>query len=98
MRPLIPEKYLTTHDYEDPAAGSAVEKYRFTMPNGAIPLDLAFCRWMACEYGVVFMPISFFYDPGSPNTDDSCVRMAICKVRKNIETTVERLRKVGNAK
>lgn len=96
MRPLIPEKYLVTHDYEEPESGLAVGKYRFNMPDGKIPIDLAFCRWMACEYGVVFMPISFFYPAGSPTTDDSFVRMAICKIRKNIELTVERLRKVGN--
>lgn len=65
MRPLIPAKFFETHDYEDPATGPAVGKYRFNMPDGRIPVDFAFCRWIAVEFGVVCMPISFFYPKGS---------------------------------
>lgn len=31
------------------------------MRNGKIPLDLAFCRWLAMEKKVIAMPNSFFY-------------------------------------
>ena len=81
---LIPEKYLTTHDYQLPEHGQTTAFYPLYMPDGRIPLDLAFCRWMACEKGVVMMPNSFFYESGSTNTDDRFVRMAICKERAGI--------------
>ena len=98
MKQYIPEEYLTTHDYEDPSSGPAVIKYRFNMPDGSFPVDVAFCRWMAVQYRVVAMPVSYFYPIGDPSTNDSYVRMAICKNRKNIEATVERLRKVAEVK
>jgi len=88
MRSLIPAKYFETHDYEDPATGPAVGKYRFYMPDGCIPVDFAFCRWIAVEFGVVCMPISFFFPRGSSMILDSFVRMGICKTRENIEKTV----------
>jgi aspartate/methionine/tyrosine aminotransferase len=96
IRPLIPAKYFETHDYEDPATGPAVGKYRFYMPDGRIPVDFAFCRWIAVEFGVVCMPISFFFPRGSSMIQDSFVRMGICKTRENIEKTVERLKKIAN--
>jgi len=66
------------------------------MPDGRIPFDLAFCRWMACEKGVVMMPLSFFYQPGSLNTNDNFVRMAICKERPGIQSAIDRLKLVKN--
>jgi aspartate/methionine/tyrosine aminotransferase len=95
MRPLIPAKYFETHDYEDPALGPAVSKYRLSMPDGSIPTDFAFCRWLAVEHGVVVLPMSFFFPLGSKKVSDSFVRMGICKTRQNIEKTVERLKKLG---
>ena len=76
---LVPKKYLKSHDYEDPSKGAPVKKFALNMPNGKIPLDLAFCRWMACENGVAMMPGSFCYGKGNPNLCDKYVRMAICK-------------------
>ena len=80
-RDLIPEKYQTTHDYEAVDDPAPVLKNRLNMPTGAIPLDLAFCRWMAVEKGVCMMPNSFFYGADSPTITDSYVRLAICKDR-----------------
>lgn len=53
---LIPEIYLTTHNFEE-----GVNKYRLNMPCGRIPYDLAFSRWMAVENGISMIPLSFFY-------------------------------------
>jgi aspartate/methionine/tyrosine aminotransferase len=62
------------------------------MLDGRIPLDLAFCRWMAVEIGVAFMPLSSFYKIGSPYTRDNFVRLAICKDQASIEQCIKRLR------
>ena len=88
---LIPDKYLQTHDYEDRDSGSPVIKYELYMPDGRIPLDLAFCRWMACEKGVVMMPNSFFYNKGSPELCDRYVRMAICKDNISTKAAIDKL-------
>jgi len=76
-RDLIPKKYLESHDYLP--EGESVDANKIYNPDGSIPLDLAFCRWMACENGLVMMPNSFFYEAGSPNLSDTHVRMALCK-------------------
>ena len=96
LKPIIPAKYFETHDYEDPASGPAVSKYRYNMPDGSIPIDFAFCRWLAIEHGVVCMPMSFFFALDSLRITDSFVRLGICKTRENIEKALERLRKVAN--
>ena len=61
------------------------------MPDGKIPLDLAFCRWMAVEKGVAFMPNSFFYGQGNPNLCDKYVRLAICKDADSTKAATEKL-------
>jgi len=91
---FIPSKYLETHDYQAPEHGTKTAAHHLYMPDGSIPLDLAFCRWMACEKGVVLMPNSFFYQSGSPNLTDNIVRMAICKERPGIQTAFERLKQI----
>ena len=84
-KPLIPERFLSSHDYELPEAGEKIGTYKLNMPeDGRVPLDMAFARWMATTHGVVMMPNSLFYPPGSVNTTDNLVRMAICKERKGI--------------
>lgn len=90
---LIPEKYKTTHDYEPEDGRPPIAKNRLNMPDGRIPLDLAFCRWMAIEKGVTMMPNSFFYVSDSPTITDKYVRLAICKDRKSTEGAIERLRR-----
>lgn len=93
-KPYIPEKYLTTKDYEDPAKGHPVSKTDKYMPDGSIPFDLAFCRWFAVEYGVIFLPASNFYGRCSTTTVcDSYVRVAICKDRGYLEKAIERCQK-----
>ena len=95
-RDLIPQKYLTTHDYEEDDGRPLVGKYHLNMPDGSIPLDLAFCRWMAIEKGVCMMPNSFFYPVGSPTICDSYARLAICKDRQSTESAIDRLRNALN--
>jgi hypothetical protein len=66
-RELVPKHYLETHDYEPESDKPKVRKVELYMPkSGKIPLDLAFCRWMAIENKVTMMPNSFFYHPKSP--------------------------------
>ena len=89
---LIPDKYKQTHDYEPEDGRPPINKYRLNMPDGRIPLDLAFCRWMAIEKGVVMMPNSFFYHKSSPTMTDSYVRLAICKDRQSTEAAIAKLR------
>mmetsp|Transcript_24840 Transcript_24840/g.33252 ORF Transcript_24840/g.33252 Transcript_24840/m.33252 type:complete len:445 (+) Transcript_24840:43-1377(+) len=89
---LIPEKYKTTHEYEPEDGRAPIAKYRLNMPDGRIPLDLAFCRWMAIEKGVTMMPNSFFYHKSSPTMNDQYVRLAICKDRQSTEAAAARLR------
>jgi len=50
-------------------------------------MDLAFCRWMACEKKLAMMPNSFFYAKKSPYLGDEAhyVRMAICKSHDSIK-------------
>ena len=72
-----------------------MSKYHLTMPDGQIPLDLAFCRWLAVEKGVSMMPNSFFYHAKSPTISDNFVRMAICKDKASTKAAVERLRGVS---
>ena len=88
---LVPEKYKQSHDYEDPAKGPSVKKFELDMPDGKIPLDLAFCRWMACEKGVCMMPNSFFYGKGNPELCDRYVRLAICKDPASTRAATEKL-------
>ena len=74
-RDMVPEKYLASHDYLE---GGPVA-HKVTLPNGRVPLDLAFCRWMACEKNLAIMPNCFFYGSDSPNIEENYVRMALCK-------------------
>lgn len=81
---MIPDKYKNTHNYEDPNDPDPVHKYELYMPKtGKIPIDQAFCRWMAVEKKVVMMPNSYFYDKGSDNTVDKFVRIALCKTKES---------------
>jgi aspartate/methionine/tyrosine aminotransferase len=78
--PLIPKRYLDSHDYEILQEGDhPVSKNRVFMPDNHIPYDLAFCRWMAVERGVIMMPNSLFYNKNSPYRTDTYVRLSICK-------------------
>jgi len=89
---LIPDVYKNSHEYEPDNGSTPVKKYHLNMPDGKIPLDLAFCRWMAIEKGVVMMPNSFFYHKNSPTMTDKYVRLAICKERKSTEAAINKLR------
>ncbi len=64
----IPPRYTISHDYEDD--DHPVSKNRVFMDDGRIPNDLAFCRWMAVERGVIMMPNSLFYHKKSPYRHD----------------------------
>ena len=82
-RNLVPQSYFDSHEY-DPEGDRPVIKVRREMPNGKIPLDLAFCRWMARENGVTMMPNSSFYNEKSPFMSEDYVRLAICKDLKSV--------------
>lgn len=96
-RDLVPEHYLNTHDYEpESAEGAPVRKVKLFMPGSTtIPLDLAFCRWMAIQNKVSMMPNSFFYHPKSPYISQNYVRLAICKDLQSVKTTCQVLRKIA---
>jgi aspartate/methionine/tyrosine aminotransferase len=49
------------------------------MDDSRIPLDLAFCRWLAVEKGVMMMPCSMFYTSDSPYKTDHYVRVSISR-------------------
>jgi aspartate/methionine/tyrosine aminotransferase len=49
------------------------------MQDGSIPLDLAFCRWMAVEKGVMTMPCSLFYLGDSDYRSDKYIRVSISR-------------------
>ena len=94
-RELVPEKYLSTHDY-DPVDenGYKITVNEFYMPNKKIPLDLAFARWMAVENGVTMMPGCFFYHPQSPHMSESYVRLAICKDLEATKRVCQKAREI----
>ena len=91
-RDVIPEQYLLSHDYETEDGSPPVKKARYNMPNGKVPLDLAFCRWMAIEKSVIMLPVSFFYHENSATITDQYVRLSISKDRVSTENAIERLR------
>lgn len=81
-RDLVPKKYFENHEYLE--EGNRVGVNRVNMPDGSVPLDLAFCRWMACEKSLAMMPNSFFYGKKSPGLSEDYVRMAICKTHDSV--------------
>jgi hypothetical protein len=89
---MIPDKYKTSHDFEDLKEGEkGVNKNVYYMEDGRVPLDLAFCRWMAVTRGVVMMPCSLFYHKTSLIKDDRYARLGICK---GLETSVNALKRL----
>ena len=77
---IIPERFLKSHDFEVLKEGEKpISRNIIYMPDGRVPLDLAFCRWLAIEKGVIMMPGSVFYHKDSPYIDDRHVRIGICK-------------------
>jgi hypothetical protein len=90
-KPLIPEKYLNSHDY-DPEGEQVMKNTLFMPGTTRVPLDLAFVRWMAKENGVTMMPNCFFYHPKSPHISENYVRVAICKDISSVTKVCEKLR------
>ena len=62
------------------------------MDDGRVPTDLAFCRWMAVERGVIMMPCSLFYHKDSAYKEDKYVRIVICKGLEYSVRAIERLK------
>lgn len=72
-----------------------VPKNKLYMPNTKqIPLDLAFCRWMASVNKVTMMPLTFFYHSKSPYINENYARLAICKDLAGVKTACQALRKI----
>lgn len=89
---LIPSRYKDSHDFEELKEGEAgVSKNRYFMEDGRVPLDLAFCRWIAVTRGVLMMPCSFFYHKTSLIKDDRYARIALCK---DMETSVKAIKRL----
>uniref|UniRef100_A0A7S3IDN6 Uncharacterized protein n=1 Tax=Strombidium inclinatum TaxID=197538 RepID=A0A7S3IDN6_9SPIT len=94
-RDFIPQKYFDTHDYDgEDEFGRKIQVNRLEMPDGRIPLDLAFSRWMGKEKGVTMMPNSFFYHKNSPFISESYARLAICKDLNSVKKVCQALRKI----
>jgi len=87
---LIPAKYLESHDYEE-VKEPLVSINIINMDDGRVPLDLAFCRWLAIERNVIMMPNILFYHSKSPYKSDHYVRLAICK---GVDVTKKALEKL----
>jgi aspartate/methionine/tyrosine aminotransferase len=88
----IPEKFKSSHDFEDlKESETGITKNRYFMEDGRVPLDLAFCRWIAVTRGVVMMPCSLFYHQSSLIKDDNYARIAICM---GMDTSVKALNRL----
>lgn len=80
---LIPEKYFSLEDYEDDPNSNVIKRdfsYR-----GSVPLDYAFCRWLAIEKGMTLMPMTCFQMAESENLFENYVRLSVCKPRSFFE-------------
>jgi aspartate/methionine/tyrosine aminotransferase len=88
----IPQRFLESHDYEILEQGQAPVSKNKVYIDGRIPYDLAFCRWMAVERGVIMMPNSLFYNKNSPYRIDSLVRISICKGIDHTLKAIQRLK------
>lgn len=89
---LIPSQFKESHDFEELKEGEAgVTKNRYFMEDGRVPLDLAFCRWIAVTRGVIMMPCSLFYHKTSQIKEDRYARIAICK---GMETSVKAIKRL----
>ena len=54
----VPEKYFKPGNYEDDPNTLVIQ--RDFSKRDRVPLDYAFCRWLAIEKGLVMMPVSCF--------------------------------------
>ena len=81
---MIPDKYFT-EDYTD---DKTIMKRIFE--DHKVPLDIAFCRWMAWEVGIAFIPGSSCYN-GLKNARFDFVRISICKTLEIVEKVKEKL-------
>ena len=73
--------------------GAPIEKWRFSLPDGSIPVDLAFCRWLMVECGVVTLPCSKFYGRTSTTTlVDKYVRVSLSQPIENLKLAMDRLK------
>jgi aspartate/methionine/tyrosine aminotransferase len=85
---MIPAKYLASHDYLEEGQPMAHKIYN---TEGKVPMDVAFCRWMACENKLAIMPNSFFYGKESPTRVENYVRLALCKTHESLKAGAEGL-------
>jgi len=79
-RDAVPAKYFEMNaDYENDAS-SIVTKMQFSPDtHNEVPLDFAFCRWLAVEKGIGMMPMSNFCLHESTTKLDKMFRVSICK-------------------
>lgn len=82
----IPEKYFVPNvNYEnDPA--TIVQQMQFPSDFKKVPLDFALCRYLSCERGLTFMPLSNFCMHESEHKVQNFVRVAICRPKETYES------------
>jgi len=76
-RDLIPDKYFRVNENYEDDADTLVKQMKFI--DGKVPLDFAFCRWLAVDKGVSVMPLSNFCLQESEHKVTNMARIAICK-------------------
>jgi aspartate/methionine/tyrosine aminotransferase len=70
----IPERYKQPGNYEGDG-----KTLVFQRQFSRVPLDFQFCRYLAVEKGLAFMPMSSFCLEESTHKVENMVRLAICK-------------------
>lgn len=82
---LIPDKYFEPNvNYEDDAQ-TLVNQMQFPSEYKEVPLDFAFCRYLAIEKGLCIMPISNFCLHESPHRVTDMIRIAVCKTPETFQ-------------
>ena len=74
---MIPEKYFRGNENYEDDPDTLVRQMQFI--DNEVPLDFAFCRWLACEKGISLMPLSNFCLQESPYRQTNMARIAISK-------------------
>ena len=90
-RSLIPKRFTDSHDFEEEGE-QKIKKNIYYTNEGKVPLDLAFCRWLAVERKVIMMPCSLFYCKDSPFRNDQYARLGICKGMEHTIKAMQRLK------
>ena len=92
-RDLIIKKYFQEQEYEEGDPSTFIQKNIIHNEDGSIPLDLAFCRWIAKERGVMMMPGIIFYYAKSSHKTDKFVRVALSRGYELSTQAIEKIKR-----